>query len=87
MQMKNDGHIKFYTKNEWTQLGKTVNLNCADCFETTICFPRKKSTSIGFDDIIKRHDEKVIKGYGVEVVGDEIWITEKVNNLLFRNEK
>lgn len=29
----------------------------------------------------------MIKGYGVEVVGDEIWITEKVNNLLLRNEK
>lgn len=87
MQMKKDGHIKFYTKNEWTEIGNSADLNCINSFETTIRFPRKKSTAIGFDDIIKRHDEKVIKGYGVEVVEDEIWITEKVNNLLFRNEK
>lgn len=87
MQMKKDGHIKFYTKSEWTDIGNSADLKCIDGFETTIRFPRKKSTAIGFDDIIKRHDEKVIKGYGVEVVDDEIRITEKVNNLLFRNEK
>lgn len=87
MQMKNDGHIRFYTKDEWTEAAKSAGLSCIDGFETSIRFPRKKSTAIGFDEIIKRHDEKVIKGYGVEVVGDEIWITEKVNNLLFRNEK
>ena len=85
--MKKDGHIKFYTKSEWTDIGNSADLKCIDGFETTIRFPRKKSTAIGFDDIIKRHDEKVIKGYGVEVVDDEIRITEKVNNLLFRNEK
>ena len=87
MQMKNDGHIRFYTKDEWTEASKSAGLSCIDGFETSIRFPRKKSTAIGFDENIKRHDEKVIKGYGVEVVRDEIWITEKVNNLLFRNEK
>ena len=87
MQMKNDGHIRFYTKDEWTEAAKSAGLSCIDGFETSIRLSRKKSTAIGFDEIIKRHDEKVIKGYGVEVVGDEIWITEKVNNLLFRNEK
>ena len=40
-----------------------------------------------FDDIISRHNEVVIRGYEVEIIEDEIWITEKVNNLLFRKSK
>ena len=47
-------------------------------------FPRRKDTALEFDDIINRHDKIVIKGYEVEVIEDEIWITEKVNNLLFK---
>lgn len=87
MQMKKDGHIKFYTKNEWKEMGNRVALKCVDEFETSIRFPRKRDTAIEFDDIMKRHDESVIRGYGVEIIEDEIWITEKVNNLLFRNDK
>ena len=84
MQMKKDGHIKFYTKKEWKEIGKSVDLEYVDDFETSIRFPRKKDTALEFDDIIGRHNEEVIRGYEVEIVGDEIWITEKVNNLLFR---
>ena len=83
MQMKKDGHIKFYTRDEWKEMGEGVGLKIVDGFETSIRFPRKKETSLEFDDIIRRHDETVIKGYGVEVINDEIWMTEKVNNLLF----
>lgn len=84
MQMKKDGHIKFYTKNEWKELGKLVDLMYIDDFDTSIRFPRRKDTALEFDDIINRHDKIVIKGYEVEVIEDEIWITEKVNNLLFK---
>lgn len=87
MQMKKDGHIKFYTKDEWKEIAETSELKFIDGFETTIRFPRKKETSLEFDDIIGRHDENVIKGYEVEVIDDEIWITEKVNNLLFQKIK
>lgn len=87
MRMKKDGHIKFYTRDEWKEMGEGVGLKIVDGFETSIRFPRKKETSLEFDDIIRRHDETVIKGYGVEVINDEIWITEKVNNLLFQKEE
>ena len=42
MQMKKDGHIKFYTKDEWKEMGNSVGLMYVDDFETKICFPRKK---------------------------------------------
>ena len=84
MQMKKDGHIKFYTKQEWKEIGKMSGLNYIDNFETTIRFPKKREIALEFDDIISRHDEAVIRGYDVEIIDDEIWITEKVNNLLFQ---
>ncbi len=83
MQMKKDGHIKFYTKDEWKHIGGTVNLKYTEDFETAIRFPRKRDTALEFENIVRRHSETVIKGYAVEVTEDEIWITEKVNNILF----
>lgn len=87
MQMKKDGHIKFYTKDEWEKIGNSVDLMYIDDFETSIRFPRKRDTALEFDDIISRHNEAVISGYEVEIIEDEIWISEKVNNLLLRKNK
>jgi len=87
MQMKKDGHIKFYTKEEWKKIGEGAGLKSVDGFETSIRFPKKRETAPEFEEIVSRFDEAVIRGYAVEVVEDEIWITERVNNLLFQNEK
>lgn len=84
MQMKKDGHIKFYTKEEWQEIGKEAGLSYSDGFETGIRFPKKRETALEFDDIMNRFDKDVIKGYEVEVISDEIWITERVNNLMFK---
>ena len=67
MQMKKDGHIKFYTQDEWNEIAGVSGLKFLNGVETAIRFPRKKETALEFDDIMKRHDEKVIKGYEVEV--------------------
>lgn len=82
MQMKKDGHIKFYTKEEWQDIGKTAGLFYIKGFETSISFPRKKDTALELTDIASSFDEEVIKGYHLKSIKDEIWITEKVNNLL-----
>ena len=84
MQMKKDGHIKFYTKEEWLKLGELTGLQFADSFETQIRFPKKKENVPEFDEIIHRFDQQVIAGYDIEITESEIWITEKVNNLLFQ---
>lgn len=84
MQMKKDGHIQFYTKKEWRALGKSAGFDLIDGFETKIRFPRKRRTALEFDDIVKQFDQQVINGYQVEIIEDEIWITEKVNNLMFK---
>lgn len=84
MQMKKDGHIKFYTQKEWVKIGKRVGLEYKDGFETSIRFPKKKDTALEFDNIVEKYDDKIIKGYDLKIINDEIYITEKVNNLIFQ---
>lgn len=83
MQLKKDGHIKFYTKDEWLQICGKYGLQFKKSFDSTIRFPRKKDTAYGFDELLKKHDKKIVEGYELEMVGDEIYITEQVNNILF----
>lgn len=83
MQLKKDGHIKFYTEEEWIQICGKHGLQFKKSFDSTIRFPRKKDTSFGFDELIKKHDKKIVEGYELEIVGNEIYITEQVKNILF----
>ena len=83
MQMKKDGHIKFYTMQEWKDLAGNAGFELEQHFETAVRFPKKRSTALELEDILQRHDADVIKGYDLAYIGDEIYVTEKVNNLLF----
>lgn len=83
MQMKKDGHMKFYTKSEWEDLAESIGLKSEKHFVTSIRFPRKRVTAIGLENILMQHSTDIIRGYDFEYVGDEIYVTEKVNNILF----
>lgn len=85
MQLKKDGHIKFYTLAEWKDICGQKGLDLTDSFVSSIRFPKKKDTAFGFDELLEKYDEKVIAGYDLEIIGNEIYVTEKVNNLLFLN--
>ena len=82
--LKKDGHIKFYTQTEWTDICGHEGLNLTDSFVSSIRFPKKKDTAFGFIELLEKYDEKVIAGYDLEIIGNEIYVTEKVNNILFR---
>ena len=83
MQLKKDGHIKFYTEDEWLQICGKYGMQFEKSFDSTIRFPKKKDTAYGFDELLKKHDKKIVESYKLEVVGNEIYITERVNNILF----
>ncbi len=83
MQLKKDGHIKFYTKKEWEDLCKGQKMNMIDSFNSSISFPKKKDTALGFEEVLGRHDRKIIESYDLKITEDEIYITEQVNNILF----
>lgn len=83
MQLKKDGHIKFYTKDEWKQICEKNRLQFKESFDSAIRFPKKKDTAYGFDELLKKHDKSIIESYELEVLENEIYVTEQVNNLLF----
>lgn len=83
MQLKKDGHIKFYTKDEWFEICGKCGFSVIQSFDSQISFPRKKSTSVGFDEVIRKHDKMIVDSYEFYETEDEIWVTEKVNNILF----
>lgn len=83
MQLKKDGHIKFYTLDEWKDICGKSGLILNDYFDSSIRFPKKKDTAYGFDELLDKYDSEIIKGYDLEINGNEIYVTEQVNNLLF----
>ena len=83
MQLKKDGHIKFYTKNEWLQICGKYGLQFKKSFDSRIRFPKKIDTAYGFDELLKKHDKEIIESYDLKIVDNEIYITEQVNNILF----
>ncbi len=83
MKMKKDGHIKFYTEDEFKELAQAVGLSFINCFKTSIRFPRKRIEAREFPKIIASYHREITEGYHIEVTEDELYITEEVNNLLF----
>ena len=83
MRLKKDGHIKFYTKAEWIDICKKCGLRFSEGFESKIRFPKKKDTAWGYEEVLKKHDKAVISSYDLAETDTELYITEKVNNLIF----
>lgn len=83
MQLKKDGHIRFYTKAEWEEIMKEAGMMLEKSFDTSIRFPKKKNTAPGYAEVLASHDQSIIDSYQLEETDDELWITEQVNNLMF----
>lgn len=88
MKMKPDGHMKYYTKDEFEALGKSAGFSLVNTFQTEITFPRLKDTDYAYETVIKEHDKDIVSGYRVHETrdGKYIYITQKVWNLSFVKE-
>lgn len=86
MKMKKDGHIKYYTREEFTRLLEKNSFHLENSFMSEITFPRWKETAYGYEEILKKHDKKVIESYKVFETedGKYIYITQNVLNMTFR---
>lgn len=82
MQMKPDGHIRFYTIQEWVRLAGQAGLRLTESVETSITFPRQQADL--YETLLRNTPKSVLESYGVAVRGDEIYITERVANLVFQ---
>ena len=84
MRLKKDGHIKFYTKDEWTDICSRQDLDIVDSFDSSIRFPKKKDTAYGYEEVLKKHAKDVIESYDLVETETELFLTEQVNNILFK---
>ena len=56
MRIKPDGHIKYYTKDEFEQLGTNAGFSLSDAFQTEITFPRLIDTDM-YRTIMDEYDK------------------------------
>jgi len=81
MQMKDDGHIKFYTEKEFRAFGKSAGLSKRSVIYSEIRFPRKNASA--YSELLGDTDRRIKYSYKIDVIGDEIFISERVLNILF----
>lgn len=84
MRLKKDGHIKFYTKDEWMDICGRHGLVYSNGFDSSIRFPKKKDTAFGYESVLKKHKKAVIESYDLEETDTELYLTEQVNNIMFK---
>ena len=87
MRLKKDGHIKFYTRDEWTDICRKQGLMVVDSFNSSIRFPKKKDTAYGYEEVLGKHDQAVINSYNLVETDTELYLTEQVNNILYEKNK
>ena len=83
MQLSKDGHVQFYTKDEFEILGEKVGLEVDKYFLTEIRFPSSRRIE-GYIKIEPSIDKSIIDSYNIEIVNDEVYITERVLNISFK---
>ncbi len=83
MQLKKDGHIKFYTEEEWKDICFKYGIILSASFKSEIRFPKKKDTAYGYEEVLSKHDKSIIESYDLVETDTEIYVTEQVNNISF----
>ena len=81
MQMKPDGHIKFYTEKEFVHMAEKVGFILKESHHTQIRFPRKNANQ--YKELLKKHSKEILDSYRISIHDDEVSITENVLNLFF----
>ena len=80
MKKKPDGHIKFYTKREFEELAEENGFKVLLNVMTEIRFPRRGAKQ--YKDLLRIYNVEIVYGYGIQVNEDEVFITEKVLNMV-----
>jgi len=82
MQMKDDGHIKFYSANEIIDIAKKYNFEKKSIKFTKIRFPRKEA--IKYKNLLAETGNNILEMYYIKITGDEVFISEDVLNISFK---
>lgn len=82
MQLKDDGHSKFYTLAEFSGFANNSGIKLKTSFLTLIRFARKMESS--YSDLLRKTDDAIKQAYKIEIIGDECYISEDVLNIIFQ---
>ena len=80
MKKKPDGHVKFYTKREFEELANENKFKIILNVMSEIRFPREDVD--GYKDLLIEFDKEIVDGYNIQIIQDQIYITEKVLNIV-----
>lgn len=81
MQLRDDGHVKFYHEDEFVSLFKEQGFQLTKVFYNKIRFPRTVDSR--YYKLTESYDDEIVKSYDITVEEDKIYITLNVLNLLF----
>lgn len=84
MQMKPDGHIRFYSFSEYKRMLESIGFQLISHQCSAIRFPRKNSGA--YRRLLAEYEDTIVSGYRIEIERDEIWITENVLNMVLKKE-
>jgi ubiquinone/menaquinone biosynthesis C-methylase UbiE len=82
MQLVPDGHVTFYRKSEFDNMAEVAGFKEESCFLTSVCFPSKSRTE-GYLLIEANIPTLIKESYAIEVIDNEVWVTEKVLNISY----
>ena len=81
MQLKDDGHNKFYTLDEFIMYANNSGMKYANSYLSSIRFPRKIERRCF--DLLQKTNDKIKQSYNIKVIKDECYISENVVNAIF----
>lgn len=81
MQIKKDGHQKFYTKDEFIHMANQAGLVYETSAMTKIRFPRKRTIEV--EELLHETLDSVKDLYKIEYSKEEVYITIDVLNISF----
>ena len=79
--MKDDGHVRFYSLNEFISLGKKFGFSLESNYYSKIRFPRKNAEN--YSKLLETTNQEILDIYEIEIRNHEIFITEDVLNISF----
>lgn len=82
MKLVKDGHVQFYKKEEFEKIAFNEGLEPDDYFMTEIRFPSPSRTE-GYRKMENQVPGWIKESYNVEIIDEEVYITEKVLNISF----
>ena len=84
-QLKGDGHVRIWKREEIIALFQRHNLHLLDSFETVLQFSRNHD--LRYKKLLGSTPNRVLDAYGVHAEGRKISLTFRILNAVFVNQK